>query len=60
MKFEMEVNMNNIAFDDGSVYSNELLRILEEVKESLEQGSICRSIRDINGNHVGVWAIKDD
>lgn len=60
MKFEMEVNMNSVAFDD--VYSNELIRILEDVKESLKEGSICRNIRDTNGNHVGMWAIlnKDD
>lgn len=55
MKFKLEVNMDNAAFEENS--KEELTRILKETIKSLEQGFTGLNIRDINGNIVGAFTI---
>jgi hypothetical protein len=59
MKFTLEINMSNNAFEDPS----ELARIIkEQVIDRIDIsnkscGGIDGKVRDINGNTVGQWDI---
>lgn len=59
MNFRIDINMDNVAFHDGSEYSNELVRLLDCVKEYIEMGLTKGNLRDINGNQVGKWLIAN-
>lgn len=72
MKFLLNVNCNNEAFifsddESGNVTSDsasiELARILREIASKIENGAdynYFQTIRDINDNDVGRYAIKPD
>lgn len=60
MQFKLTIDMDNVAFDDGSEYSNELVRLLASVTESVQMGKDFDSLRDVNGNLVGRWSISDE
>jgi len=49
--FEMQINTDNAAFEDKS----EIARILREIADRIDGGSIAGKIRDINGNMVGTF-----
>ena len=61
MKFTLEINMDNAAFEanDGT---DELRRILGEVRRQMVYPGheIGRQYptRDVNGNFVGFWEVK--
>ena len=58
MKFTMEVNMDNAAFEDSP--ENELARILSVAAEQVKASYMGRACQDINGNTVGQWNVEDD
>jgi len=67
MKLELNIACNNAAFDDGNL-GPELARILGGVARYLGSEDSAdirfwigepRSLRDINGNTVGTWAITE-
>jgi hypothetical protein len=62
MKLMLTIQMDNAAFaDDGNGGRDESSRILEIVRQKLEQGSETKAgLYDINGNRVGQWEIKPD
>ena len=49
--FEVQINTENAAFED----SGEIARILRDLADRIEGGSIGGKIRDINGNAVGTF-----
>lgn len=57
MDFYLHINMDNAAFDENRV--GELQRILLNVAGRLE-GGYPGTVRDINGNTVGQFDIKED
>ena len=63
MKFKVEITMNNQAFVDDP---NELSRILIKLANRLEFPDWENvtpdygNLRDINGNKVGTWELKND
>lgn len=66
MKFQIEINMDNAAFNElGNLI--ELKRILNELTKELSQSCQFSSIptghqsylSDINGNIVGFWKTSD-
>jgi len=66
MKFQIEINMDNAAFNDLPNII-ELNRILTDLAKELSQSCQFSSISDgnqsylsdINGNIVGFWKISD-
>ena len=62
MKFKLEINMENAAFDNTII---ELSRCLDSVVNKLclvkyEDWFNWHKIRDSNGNSVGSWIIIND
>ena len=65
MKLELEINMDNAAFEDNE--GAEAARIMRDAADSVEMGCIRASLFDLNGNTVGkfhiigrsVHAVKD-
>ncbi len=55
MKFTMEVEMDNAAFDRGD--GRELSRILRLIENKLCAGETSGKCMDLNGNKVGSWEI---
>jgi hypothetical protein len=57
----MEINFktDNAAFgDDADTRADEIERILETIVERIrEEGIDAGTIRDLNGNTVGTWAL---
>lgn len=60
--FKIELKTENAAFMDPSTgkrdkfwEANELIRILDKIREQLEEGQTCGTIMDINGNKAGYW-----
>lgn len=58
MKFKLEFDMNNAAFDNAT--EAETSRILIVVGEQIEQGKTDGIVMDYNGNRVGQWSIDND
>jgi hypothetical protein len=66
-KFTVNIDCDNAAFcDDGDATASsaapELARILREIADKIESGAqydFSQTIRDINGNDVGRYAIKE-
>ena len=56
MKFKLEINLDNAAYEDlgGEIRDN-----LEQVLQRIAQGIIEGRIRDTNGNAVGDWEITE-
>lgn len=55
----VRINTENAAFDDEP--ATELARILRDLADKAERGDIPNAyanVHDINGNVVGVWALK--
>lgn len=55
MQFQMTVEMDNAAFEDGG--HEELARILRKVADQVEYGNDSRACMDSNGNKVGSFEI---
>lgn len=59
--FKLNINCGNDAFDNGN-REHEIVRILREVANQIEDGAVdieyFQTIRDINGNDVGRFALK--
>jgi hypothetical protein len=53
-EFRVQVNTDNAAFEEPGF---ELARILREVADRLESGSVAGNVRDINGNSVGSFEL---
>ena len=51
-KLTITINTENDAFEDN--LQEEISRILHELADKIESGSCPMTLRDINGNHVGV------
>ncbi len=63
MKFQMEFDCDNAAFEDGM--ATEIARTLIHVARQVFRGGIpdtpeVSTIRDVNGNEIGSWKIKED
>jgi len=66
MKFRLEFDMDNAAFDDNEVGANqETARILKALASKIAlQGDNLRlgddegPLYDINGNRIGVWWVE--
>lgn len=56
--FKLQFDMSNDAFA-GHTHDLEIARILVEVRNQVIAGYREGSIRDVNGNRVGQWAIED-
>lgn len=64
--FSLSINCENAAFCSGDTPTQEsaapeLARILRETADRIENGDsfdTFRNIRDINGNIVGIYAMK--
>lgn len=59
MRFKLEIDMGNAAFEDGP---HELARILSELAARLEGRGVDRpgdsgGLMDFNGNKVGTWKV---
>ncbi|HEB29335.1 MAG TPA: hypothetical protein ENI15_00455 [Spirochaetes bacterium] len=65
MKFKLEFNMDNAAFEDADIMYSviafiEVEGILNKVADDYQSGDIAGAIRDSNGNAVGKWEIEGD
>ena len=49
--FTLNIDCENLAFEDD--VAPELARLLREIADRIESGSMAGNIRDINGNRVG-------
>ena len=49
--FTLNIDCENLAFEDDA--APELARLLREIADRIESGSMAGNIRDINGNRVG-------
>jgi hypothetical protein len=60
MKFTLELNCDNEAFKYNC--GNEIARILLEIATKAEyiRGPDYGNLRDINGNTVGKWELKEN
>ena len=59
--FTVSMNTDNAAFDDD--HNSEVARILRAIADKVEShgcSGFFETIRDINGNDVGRYAIKND
>lgn len=57
--FEIKFSTGNAAFDYGEDRS-EIIRILNNIQESIEYGRSEGSVIDINGNKIGFWKYVKD
>jgi hypothetical protein len=61
MKFMVNIHTDNEAFDYDP--SQELARLLRKIADELDAGgdyAMFQTIRDINGNDVGAYALKPE
>ena len=56
---KIEFSTCNEAFLDGYL-EYEASRIISDIAMRVDQGATEGNIRDINGNWVGKWSIKED
>ena len=59
MKFNLSINMDNDAYQNQAV-QHELIDNLKAVIAKLEDSCDFGTVKDINGNTVGVWVIEGD
>ena len=61
--FKLEIKTGGAAFRDENdnldPWNAELFRILDDVKDKLNNGKTEGNIMDINGNKVGSWRLED-
>lgn len=57
MTYQININLDNSALDGDT--SPELVRILGNLINSIESGTLERTLRDINGNVVGCAELVD-
>jgi hypothetical protein len=60
-KFTVQIRCNNAAFDPDP--APEVARILREISDKINREGLSgffETIRDVNGNDVGAFAIKPD
>ena len=57
MDFEIKFNMDNSAFD--IIPEREIKAILTRIADRVINGLTTGTIRDINGNNIGMWIIND-
>lgn len=59
--FTLTINTANDVFADGDA-PLEVARILKALASRLEDGCATESgpLKDVNGNHVGVWSLTDE
>lgn len=61
MKFILEINLDNAAFDDGK--TAEVSRILKNLSNFRQFGKLAPGdggkLMDVNGNSVGEWSIEE-
>jgi hypothetical protein len=57
MQFNLTINCDNAAFDDGNLF-NELQRILDTT--NVEYYQRYQELHDINGNIVGKFELVED
>ena len=55
-KFRLEFHLGNAMFEDLPI--QEIARILHLTASDIENGYTSRTIFDINGNRIGMWAIS--
>jgi hypothetical protein len=58
MKMVIKFDMDNASFEDSR--GHEIKRILEKVIDLVYLGATDGGIRDMNGNKIGCWEIKED
>lgn len=58
MKFTIEIDCDNAAFEDGNLHQ-EVARILSQVQKQLLDDRDCIALYDINGNRVGVARFEE-
>ena len=58
MKVKIEIRLENDAFIENQV--GEVSRILHSLADSLHKGDTVRTVRDLNGNSVGVVEWSQD
>lgn len=59
--FTLRIQDDNAAFDntdDPTTKQNEIARLLRVAADSVECGGFIRTLRDINGNNVGVMELR--
>lgn len=54
-KVKIEINTSNAAFEEGN---DEVVRILRDLADKFECGSVRENILDINGNKVGKVVVR--
>jgi len=57
MEFFLKINMDNAAFEHCSEAKAALIRLLDETKQTLEAGQFQGTLRDVNDNQVGRFAV---
>lgn len=61
MKFTLEINMDNAAFEDAADDElGEILRGCASASSSASPPDVQRPLRDSNGNYVGFWKVVSD
>jgi len=59
MKFEVNIECNNSAFEDENINS-EVARILNHLASMIQDGYTSSYLTDINGNSCGFASFKND
>ena len=55
MRFACKIEMDNTAFD--YMLAPEIARILGTIPPRIRSGDSAGTLRDVNGNTVGQWAV---
>lgn len=61
MKFKLEIDCDNAAFEDEPPSCHEIARILREAAWRISEYGLntkSTSLSDVNGNKVGKWEIE--
>jgi len=60
--FVLTIKIGNAAVQSGEDLRDLIEKAAAEIREysaeELQTGSLCRQVRDINGNKVGQWEVK--
>jgi hypothetical protein len=59
MKFIAEIKLDNAAYDNQYI-QHELIDNLKSIIAKLEDAKEWGTIKDSNGNNVGMWDIDND
>lgn len=57
MRFRLDFDMDNAAFEDNPAHETEVL--LRQVAYAISHGARKGAVRDSNGNTVGSWEIEE-